>query len=37
MIYIVTSGDYSDYMIEAVFQRQDKAEAYCKCHPDSRI
>lgn len=37
MIYIVTSGDYSAYMIEAVFQRQDKAEAYCKCHPDSRI
>lgn len=37
MIYIVTSGEYSDYSIDAVFQNKDKAEAYCKCHPDAEI
>lgn len=37
MIYIVTSGDYSDYSIDAVFQDKNKAEAYCKCHPDAGI
>ena len=37
MIYIVTSGEYSDYSIDAVFQDKNKAEAYCKCHPDAEI
>ena len=37
MVYIVTSGDYSDYSIDAVFQDKNKAEAYCKCHPDAGI
>ena len=37
MIYIVTSGCYSDYGIDAVFQNRDKAEAYCQCHPDTEI
>lgn len=37
MIYIVTSGDYSDYSIDAVFRDKNKAEAYCKCHPDAGI
>ena len=37
MIYIVTSGECSDYSIDAVFQDKNKAEAYCKCHPDAEI
>lgn len=37
MIYIVTSGCYSDYGIDAVFQNRDKAEAYCRCHTDTEI
>ena len=37
MIYIVTSGDYSDYGIDAIFQSKDKANAYCSCHPDAKI
>lgn len=37
MIYIVTSGCYSDYGIDAVFQNRDKAEAYCRCHPNTEI
>lgn len=37
MIYIVTSGEYSDYGIDAVFQDRNKAESYCKCHPDAEI
>ena len=37
MIYIVTSGCYSDYGIDAVFQNRDKEEAYCRCHPDTEI
>lgn len=37
MIYIVTSGEYSDYSIDAVFQDKNKAEAYCKCHPNAEI
>lgn len=36
-IYIVTSGSYSDYHIEAVFKDKAKAEAYCKCHEDCEI
>ena len=37
MVYIVTSGEYSDYGIDAVFQDRNKAESYCKCHPDAEI
>ena len=37
MIYIVTSGECSDYSIDAVFQDRNKAEAYCKCHPNAQI
>ena len=37
MVYIVTSGEYSDYSIDAVFQDKNKAEAYCKCHPNAEI
>ena len=29
-VYIVTSGDYSDYHIERVFQSKEKAEAYVR-------
>ena len=36
-IYIVTSGCYSDYNIEAVFKNKEKAEAYCQCHRDCEI
>ena len=31
-IYIVTSGDYSDYCIEAVFSTKEKAEEYVQQH-----
>ena len=31
-IYIVTSGDYSDYTIEAVFSTKEKAEEYVQQH-----
>lgn len=31
-IYIVTSGEYSDYGIRAVFTDQRKAELYCALH-----
>ena len=31
-VYIVTSGDYSDYTIRSVFKHRDKAELYCSCH-----
>lgn len=37
MIYIVTSGEYSDYGIDAVFHDRNKAEIYCQCHPDAEI
>lgn len=37
MIYIVTSGCYSDYGIDAVFQNRDKAKDYCRCHPNAEI
>ena len=37
MIYIVTSGEYSDYGIDAVFQDRNKAEVYSQCHPDAEI
>ena len=33
IIYVVTSGSYSDYRIEVVFLNKDKAEAY-KAHED---
>lgn len=28
-IYVVTSGEYSDYCINAVFESREKAELYC--------
>lgn len=31
-VYIVTSGDYSDYSITAVFEHKKAAEAYVKVH-----
>lgn len=31
-IYIITSGDYSDYNIEAVFSTREKAEEYIQQH-----
>ena len=31
-VYIVTDGDYSDYMIEKVFSNKDAAEEYKKWH-----
>lgn len=34
-VYIVTSGTYSDYMIQKVFLDKDKAEEYRKWLPDS--
>lgn len=36
-VYVVTSGAYSDYCIEAVFTDRRKADAYCAAHntPDS--
>ena len=37
IIYVVTSGCYSDYHIEAVFKDKSKAEYYCTCHEDCTI
>lgn len=34
-VYIVTSGTYSDYMIQKIFLDKDKAEEYRKWLPDS--
>lgn len=31
-VYIVTSGEYSDYGIEIVFTDRDQAELYCAMH-----
>jgi len=31
-VYIVTSGDYSDYHIEAVFTNEEQANLYCALH-----
>lgn len=31
-IYVVTSGEYSDYHIEAVFDSLEQAEIYCAVH-----
>jgi len=31
-IYIATSGEYSEYQIEAVFTSKKKAESYCALH-----
>ena len=36
-VYIVTSGAYSDYHIDAVFINEEKAKAYCECHTDRQI
>ena len=36
-VYIVTSGDYSDYTIRSVFKHRDKAELYCSCHSGCEI
>lgn len=33
-IYIVTSGEYSDYHIDAVFSKLEQAELYCATHED---
>lgn len=34
-VYVVTSGEYSDYMIRKIFLDKDKAEEYKKWLPDS--
>ena len=31
-VYIVTSGEYSDYHIDAVFTTREKAEQFCAVH-----
>ena len=36
-LYVVTSGCYSDYHIEAIFKDKEKAEFYCTCHEDCDI
>lgn len=36
-IYIVTSGEYSDYHIEAVFTDEEQAQLYCATHYDCDI
>ena len=33
-VYIVTSGTYSDYMIQKIFLDKDKAEEYRKWLPE---
>lgn len=36
-VYIVTSGDYSDYRIEKVFSSRSKAHVYSLLDPDRRV
>lgn len=36
-IYVVTSGEYSDYRIEGVFTDKDKAEAFADRNPEYEI
>lgn len=36
-VYIVTSGEYSGYGIEAVFTNEEQAELYCAIHPYCEI
>lgn len=36
-VYIVTSGDYSGYHIEAVFDSKNQAAMYCAANPYDRI
>lgn len=36
-VYVVTSGRFSDYYIEAVFKDKTKAEFFCSCREDCRI
>lgn len=36
-IYVVTSGCYSDYHIEAVYTDEDKAKAYANLHSDRTV
>ena len=35
-VYVVTSGDYSDYHIEEIFKNKESAEMYCAIHNKSR-
>ena len=34
-VYIVTSGEYSDYSIVAAFETEDQAKLYCAIHENS--
>ena len=36
-IYVVTSGEYSDYGIDAVFTDKKQAELYCAVHEESHV
>ena len=36
-IYVVTSGAYSDYGIDAVFTNGDKAKEYCAIHNNGEV
>lgn len=36
-VYIVTSGEYSDYHIDAVFDNMEQAELYCAVHECGEI
>ena len=36
-VFVVTSGEYSSYDIEAVFLDKSKAELYCQCHRNCTI
>lgn len=35
-IYLVATGDYSDYDIEAAFSTQELAESYCRAHNEDQ-
>lgn len=37
MIFVITSGDYSDYGIVRLFQNKKDAKRYAYIHPDARI
>ena len=34
ILYVVTSGEYSDYKIESIFSTKEKAEKFCSLFPE---
>lgn len=37
ILYVVTSGEYSDYKIESIFSTKEKAEKFCSLFPEDNF